>query len=88
MKKYFVMLPAALLSGCVVFPVGGPASGTCFESEIDTFIGMRESALVATKVVMTVRILYPDTPITEEFSPDRANFMIGADGIISDAFCG
>jgi hypothetical protein len=82
-----ILAPAAL-SACVIFPVGGPANGTCIESEIDNFIGMQEIDLIATKAVMPVRVLHPDTPMTEEFQEDRANFRIGADGIISDAFCG
>jgi hypothetical protein len=88
MKIAMALLPLVLLQGCVIFPVGGPASGRCIENEIDNFIGMHESALVATKAVMLVRMLYPDTPLTESYMPARANFHVNADGIVTDAFCG
>lgn len=88
MKYAIGALAAALLSGCVIFPMGGPANGTCIESEIDNFIGMRDIDLIATKAVMNVRVIHPDTAVTEDFSPARANFVFGADGVISDAYCG
>ncbi len=88
MRNLLICATAATLSGCVIFPMNGPATGTCIESEIDNFIGMQEIDLVATKALMNVRVLHPDTPMTEDFSPARANFVIGADGRINDAFCG
>ncbi len=88
MKKLFICAATATLSGCVIFPMNGPATGTCIESEIDNFIGMQEIDLIATKALMNVRVILPDTAITEEFSPARANFKIGADGRIFDAYCG
>ncbi len=88
MKNLLICAAAATLSGCVIFPMNGPATGTCIESEIDNFIGMQEIDLIATKALMNVRVILPDTAITEEFSPARANFVIGADGKISNAYCG
>ncbi len=88
MKKLALCAAVITLSGCVIFPMGGPASGTCIESEIDNFIGMQEIDLIATKAVMPVRVILPGTAITEDYSQARANFVIGADGRISDAYCG
>ena len=88
MNKIAISFAAAALSGCVIFPINGPANGTCIESEIDNFIGMQEIDLIATKAVMNVRVIHPDTAITEDFSPARANFKLNADGRIVDAYCG
>jgi len=88
MKNLLICAATCTLSGCVIFPISGPANGTCIESEIDNFIGMQEIDLIATKALMNVRVIHPDTAVTEEFSPARANFRISADGRITDAFCG
>jgi hypothetical protein len=88
MKYGMAAVSALLLSGCVIFPVNGPATGTCIESEIDNFIGMQEIDLIATKAMMNVRVLYPDSAMTEDYSPARANFLLNENGRIVDAFCG
>jgi hypothetical protein len=89
MKIAVLAVPvAAILSGCAVFPVQGPAMGVCIENEIDTFIGMDKSTLFATQELMPVRIIEPGMAVTQDYSEARGNFVVDANGTILDAYCG
>jgi len=51
-------------------------------------VGQNAAAAYQLPQGLPVRILYPATPRTEDYSPSRINIEIGADGVITSVWCG
>lgn len=65
-----------------------PPDDACGASGLQDFVGQPESVLAATTFPAPVRIIHPDTPVTEDYSPSRLNIDIGRDGRIARVWCG
>lgn len=77
----------ALILGTAACVPSGPTD-TCGATHLSYLIGQDASAVYRLQPGPPIRILYPATPRTEDYSPARANVDIGADGIITNVWCG
>ncbi|MFN6952777.1 MAG: I78 family peptidase inhibitor [Albidovulum sp.] len=77
-------LAAALAAACMRTP---PDDG-CGAGALSGLVSMPVSAFKGTGAGRTVRILYPDSARTEDYSAARLNIEVGHDGIISSLWCG
>jgi hypothetical protein len=68
--------------------VAAPPEDSCGALAQSNLVGAPVSAAQGFGVGRTVRILYPDTARTEDFSPGRLNVEVGYDGIITSFWCG
>lgn len=57
-------------------PVPPPAQDTCGAAAHAHLVGQPATALERVLIMRQVRLLRPDTPVTEDFSPTRINFHI------------
>lgn len=51
-------------------------------------IGQSHEIFQRVKFKYTVRVLWPDTPATMDYSPTRTNFILDKQGIIREIRCG
>ncbi len=67
----------------------GPAPGEdgCNGRQYAGLIGQDQTALERVLIMRPVRVIRPGDAVTEDFSPQRINFVIGADGRIADIGC-
>lgn len=82
---------ALLLAGCLHHPPGGVSGGgddACGAGSRAYLIGQDDRVLAGLTLPSLTRILYPDTPRTEDYSPQRLNIEIDANGIIFAVTCG
>lgn len=79
-------LALILVTGaCVTAP---PEQEACGAPALASLVGAPVSAAGGLGAGRTVRILYPDTARTEDYSPARLNVEVGYDGIITGLWCG
>jgi Peptidase inhibitor I78 family len=89
------------LAGCAapvpgpVSPPGGPprlpptpAPDTCGAAGVTPLIGQPEAVLAATTFARPIRILRPGQPMTEDYSAQRLNITLDAQGRITGGWCG
>ncbi|MBQ2262621.1 MAG: hypothetical protein II336_14785 [Loktanella sp.] len=86
------LIPFLLLAACAV-PDTDPASApslpdTCNLSQHIGLIGAPATALERVLIMDQVRVIRPDDMVTMDFRPERINFYISEDEIISDIRCG
>jgi hypothetical protein len=62
------------------------AQDTCGGSQYAGFVGSNLAA-VTMPADSGVRIIQPDTVVTQDFNPERINFIVDADGIITSIEC-
>jgi len=62
------------------------AQDTCGASQYAALVGQNFAA-VTLPADSGIRIIQPDTMVTEDFRPDRINILVGADGIITSVEC-
>lgn len=91
---------ALVLAGCAV--VDSPAAprsveapavpvaqdDTCAAAPYADLIGQPGTALERVLILRPIRILRPDTPVTQEIMARRINFVIDRDDRITRIFCG
>lgn len=66
-----------------------PPDDSCGAEALSGLVGMPVSATKkAIGASRTVRILYPDSVRTEDYSAERLNIEVGQDGIITGLWCG
>jgi hypothetical protein len=91
------MLPAAvvlLLTACAPLPLEPPASGpggpaSCNAGTLSSqFVGQDASVIFATTFTAPVRVIRPGDAVTEDFSPDRINFVLDANERVARVYCG
>lgn len=63
-------------------------ASSCGANTVQNFVGGPRSALSQTTFPRGTRFIFPGMPVTTEFLPERLNFTIGPDGIVSKAWCG
>ena len=61
---------------------------SCGAAAMQDFVGQPESVLMATTFAVPVRFIHPTDAVTMDFSPDRLNFDIDSNGIITRVRCG
>ena len=85
------------LAGCVATesypgPGGGgmPSGGVnqCGALDLQFLVGGPASALNSMRFNKPVRVIYPDTAVTMDYSADRLNFEVDRTGRISRVSCG
>jgi hypothetical protein len=60
----------------------------CGASEYQSFVGQRVDALNEVDLPEGARVLFPTTPATMDYNPQRLNITIGGNDLIERAFCG
>lgn len=93
MMKYALVIAALGLTACQMEGRDDPMIPNpdhdefCPEQEYSWLIG-QNIAEVSLPSDLNDRIIAPDTPVTQDFRPDRLNIMIDEDGFITDLDCG
>lgn len=62
------------------------AQDTCGAAQYRSLVGSNFAA-VTLPAESNIRIIQPDTMVTQDFSPQRINMIVGADGIITGFEC-
>lgn len=81
-KAALVLLLA--VAGCVA----APAENACGAEGLQDLIGRDDDVLSAMTFPQGTRLIYPGTPVTEDFRPDRLNIDIDQAGGITGVWCG
>ena len=84
MRKAAILALILGTAGCVQTQ---PAD-TCGAGRLSYIVGQHVAAVYQLPPGMPVRILFPATPRTEDFSPARINIEVGADGYVQSIWCG
>jgi len=86
------LLPFALLAACtapvVLDPLPQGLDDTCGAAEQAALIGQDVTALERVLLLGQVRVIRPGTVVTQDYRPERINFMIGQDDRITQITCG
>lgn len=79
-----------LLAACAAPPVTLPPrqEDTCGMTQNAGLIGQNVTALEKVLILRMVRVIRPGDMVTQDFRPERINFMIGADEEIQSINCG
>lgn len=72
------------LAGCVA----GPEQDACGAAGMQGLVGKDDDVLAAMTLPAGTRLIYPGTPVTEDYRPDRLNIDIEQSGRISGVWCG
>lgn len=89
----FALLALPMLAACQPTPTApGPVDDgfgvdACGAAELQDMVGEPKSILAAMKFAVPLRVIESGTAVTADFSPNRLNFEIGADGNISRIAC-
>jgi hypothetical protein len=78
--------PSAPVSAAPTTREEATAQDTCGASQYRTLVGSNVAA-VTLPADSGIRIVQPDTMVTEDFRVDRINIIAGADGIITSVEC-
>ncbi len=77
------------LAACVPVTEPDPVDrDACRASGSASLVGQSGDILAAMTFPLGTRVIYPDTAVTEEFSPERLNIVIGRSGRIDEVYCG
>jgi hypothetical protein len=95
MTRPVVMLVPALalaLAACAEMQAASPdavAEGrTCGADERQGWVGQSVASLNDVDLPEGSRVLFPTTPATMDFNPERLNVSVGADDAITRVYCG
>ncbi len=70
----------------VVAAVEGEAA--CGAGPFETFVGQRVDALNEVELPAGSRVLFPTTPATMDFNPERLNVSVDGNDTITRVYCG
>jgi hypothetical protein len=62
--------------------------GSCGAGEMGYLVGQQVEEVDLDTLARSVRPIYPDTAITEDYRPQRVNLDLTADGVILRVWCG
>lgn len=62
------------------------AQDTCGASQYRSMVG-QSLAAVQLPAEANIRVIQPDTIVTQDFNPERINMIVGADGVITGFEC-
>ena len=90
--RLILPLVALALVACTDLPDGPfppvDVPDACGASGLQSLVGQPEAVIYATTFVGPIRVVRPGQPVTEEYSAERANFMLDARGRITSVTCG
>lgn len=100
MRKVLALLTVLALAACAQTTAPAPAEPTapqsaeeataqdiCGASAFAYLVGAPASAIDHTTLPELVRIITPETMVTEDFRPERLNIMVGTDGNVGSLAC-
>lgn len=73
------------LAGCVA---ASPEADACGAAGLQSLIGQKDDALAAMTFPQGTRFIYPGTPVSEDYRPDRLNIDIDQSERITGVWCG
>ena len=99
LARYAGILATACLAGCaaLVTVSSQPATGPephdptpqdCGATRLLGWVGQPVAALDEQYLPVTVRVLAPGDPVTEDYSPTRLNILLNTAGRITEFRCG
>jgi hypothetical protein len=89
MIRHALICVALALAACVPVTAPDPVDrDACRASGSASLVGQSGDILAAMTFPLGTRVIYPDTAVTEEFSPERLNIVIGRSGRIDEVYCG
>ncbi len=98
MKKLLVLLALAACTNALVpvpdatTPVGNALptgmDDTCGAVRYHTLLQQDGTALERVLILGEVRVIRPDSIVTQDYRPERMNFHIGTSGLIDRISCG
>jgi Peptidase inhibitor I78 family len=89
MIRTFPILAVLMLAACVTTPEPEPVdTDACLASGSQNLVGQSADILAAMTFPIGTRLIYPDTAVTEDYSPERLNFEVGPTNRIERIFCG
>ncbi|MES2816951.1 MAG: I78 family peptidase inhibitor [Pseudomonadota bacterium] len=84
MAKTALVLLALGLAACVA----EPEENACGAAGMQDLVGRDDAVLAAMTFPQGTRLIYPGTPVTEDYRPDRLNIDIDPSGTITGVWCG
>lgn len=94
MRKMLASLTVLALAACAQTTAPAPQSADeataqdiCGASAFTYLVGAPASGIDQTTLPELVRIITPETMVTEDFRPERLNIIVGADGIVGSLAC-
>ncbi|MFM7445134.1 MAG: I78 family peptidase inhibitor [Tabrizicola sp.] len=78
------LLLVLALAACVA----RPEQNACGAVGMQDLVGREDDALAAMTFPAGTCLLYPGTPVTEDYRPDRLNIDIDQSGAITGVWCG
>ncbi len=103
MRLFFLILSVTLIAACshtvaqgntpaipAIDPTAYPQGpdDTCGAISYAILIGKKATALEQIKILAAVRVIHPGSIVTQDYMPDRLNFLVNAQGEISGLRCG
>lgn len=83
------VLVALALAACVAAPEPLPVDeDACGASGSQNLVGQSADILAAMTFPIGTRLIYPDTAVTMDFSPERLNIAVGPTNRIEEVYCG
>lgn len=95
MKNLFAVVPALLLSACVIIPLPVPkaAAGECRNDGLQRFVGQPATQQLGAEMLRVsgatrLQWINPGMAVTMDFRPERLRIQLGANGRIESLRCG
>jgi hypothetical protein len=87
MSRTAPLLAALAFAACV--PVTEPVDeDACLASGSQNLVGQSADIIAAMTFPIGTRVIYPDTAVTSDYSPERLNIIVGRTGRIEEVSCG
>jgi hypothetical protein len=89
MSRTAPLLAALAFAACV--PVTAPEpvdEDSCMASGSQNLVGQSANIIAAMTFPIGTRVIYPDTAVTSDYSPERLNIIVGRTGRIEEVSCG
>lgn len=90
MKAFAILVALAVLCGCIrnTADQPDPPDASCSAGGLQHLVGQPESAFVPSGFDEPVRVIHPGDAVTMDFSLQRLNVEIDAEGRIAAIRCG
>ena len=89
LRGFFCVSMALVSAACMAeTPSVTDVPDSCGAATMQGFVGQSESVLMATTFAVPVRFIHPTDAVTMDLRPDRLNFDIDSNGIITRVRCG
>lgn len=86
------MIPLLILAACAAPKVEDPLpvglDDTCRAAAQSSLIGQDVTSLERVLLLGQVRVIRPGTVVTQDYRPERINFVIDSDDVITQITCG